>query len=77
MELDDLANAVPFIKDHMAGFLPEEVEQASIQVKYDTYIQKERELVARMGEMEDHVIPESFDYSKLASLGNEAREKLI
>ena len=77
VELDDLANAVPFIKDHMAGFLPEEVEQASIQVKYDTYIQKERELVARMGEMEDHVIPESFDYSKLASLGNEAREKLI
>ena len=77
VELQDLVAFVPFIKEQLSGYTREEIEQASIQIKYNTYIQKEKELVARMSEMEDHIIPDSFDYSKLASLGNEAREKLM
>ena len=76
IELKDLISEVPFINELLQHFSKEEIEQASIQIKYDTYIEKEKELVNRMSEMENHVIPESFDYSKLASLGNEAREKL-
>lgn len=76
VELEDLIENVPFLKKQLNDFSKEEIEQASIQTKYDTYIEKERELVSRMSEMENQIIPENFDYAKLGSLGNEAREKL-
>src|SRR6218665_2800896 len=47
-----------------------------IKLKYDVYINKEKELVARMSQLKDLEIPESFDYKKIQALGNEAREKL-
>jgi tRNA uridine 5-carboxymethylaminomethyl modification enzyme len=53
------------------------IEQLEIQVKYDVYIQKEKELVTRMGTLEDQVIPDTFDYTKLNSLSNEARQKFM
>ena len=51
------------------------LEQAEIQLKYDVYIQKERELVDRMSQMENLVIPENFNYDKLQALSAEARQK--
>ena len=44
--------------------------------KQEVYIEKEKELVDRMGQLENVKIPESFDYKKINSLGNEAKEKL-
>lgn len=76
VELDQLSDALPKLKEALSLFSKEEIEQASIQVKYDVYIEKERELVERMSQLEELEIPESFDYKKLISLGNEAREKL-
>lgn len=76
VELDQLSEALPKLKEALSLFSKEEIEQASIQVKYDVYIEKERELVERMSQLEELEIPESFDYKKLISLGNEAREKL-
>ena len=52
------------------------MEQAEILTKYDTYITKERELVLRMQQVEDLAIPLDFNYAKVHSLSNEAREKL-
>ena len=52
------------------------IEQAEIQIKYQVYIDKERDLVARMRQLEDLEIPELFDYQRIISLGAEAREKL-
>ncbi|MEO5647894.1 MAG: tRNA uridine-5-carboxymethylaminomethyl(34) synthesis enzyme MnmG, partial [Chitinophagaceae bacterium] len=72
-----LINAVPALKEVLGNYDPEVLEQAEIQVKYQTYIDKEKELVARMGLMEDLVIPDSFDYGKINSLSNEARQKFI
>ena len=51
------------------------VLQAEIQIKYDTYLQKENELADRMSSMDDQVIPDSFNYEKIVSLSNEARQK--
>jgi tRNA uridine 5-carboxymethylaminomethyl modification enzyme len=62
--------------EQFGGFSKETIEQASIQVKYEVYIEKERELASRMSQLEDLAIPESFDYKRILSLGNEAREKL-
>src|SRR5690606_37972626 len=52
------------------------LEQAEIQVKYDTYIQKEQEIVKKMLNLEDHLIPQSFNYEKIQALSIEARQKL-
>ena len=76
VELDELANSIPKLKDALSRFTTDSLEQASIQIKYDTYIEKEKELVKRMSQLEELEIPETFDYKKIASLGNEAREKL-
>ncbi|TXI32867.1 MAG: tRNA uridine-5-carboxymethylaminomethyl(34) synthesis enzyme MnmG [Niabella sp.] len=76
LDLESLSGALPGLKKHLEPFNKEEIEEASIQIKYDVYIEKEKEIVARMNEMEHLSIPDSFDYSKLASLGNEAKEKL-
>ena len=54
----------------------EVLEQAEIQIKYDTYIEKEKELVLKMSQLEDLMIPESFNYGKIPALGNEAIQKL-
>ena len=77
IELHDLMNALPNLQKELIHFSNEIIEQASIQIKYDVYIEKEKDLVERMGQLEDLRIPESFDYKKIAALGNEAREKLI
>ena len=67
---------LPKLSAQIAGFDKESISQAGIQIKYEVYIEKEKELVQRMSQLEELEIPESFDYKKIASLGNEAREKL-
>ncbi len=52
------------------------LEQAEIQAKYETYIEKEKELVKKMASLEDAIIPANFDYAKLTALSAEARQKL-
>jgi tRNA uridine 5-carboxymethylaminomethyl modification enzyme len=76
IELKDLVSNVLRIREKLETYPVESKEQASIQIKYSTYIQKEKDLVEKMSQMEELQIPDSFDYRKLVSLGNEAREKL-
>jgi len=73
--LKEMINYVPKVKEALAGFNNETLEQAEIQIKYDTYIEKEKELVSKMGQLEDLIIPDNFNYEKLVSLSNEARQK--
>jgi len=76
IELKDLMDSLPVLKKELNDFSTDTLEQASIQIKYDVYIEKEKELVERMSQLESLIIPETFDYKKISSLGNEAREKL-
>ncbi len=73
--LSEMINYSPKLKTMLGAFGSEVLEQAEIQVKYDTYIGKERELVSKMSQLEDLVIPDNFNYEKLVSLSNEARQK--
>ena len=66
---------IPTVSDAMKGYDSETLEQAEIQIKYETYIEKEKELVSKMSQLEDLVIPDNFNYDKLVSLSNEARQK--
>jgi len=53
----------------------ETVEQAEIQVKYNGYIEKERNNADKLKRLEDVKIPENYDFDKIKSLSYEAREK--
>lgn len=71
----DMIDQLPKLKAATEGYSREVIEQVEIQIKYDSYIEKEKELVLKMSQLEDLVIPEQFDYNKLVSLSNEARQK--
>lgn len=68
--------AIPSIRELLDPFDPDSREQAEIQTKYQVYIDKEKDLVDRMRQMEDLSIPEQFNYGKIGALSAEAREKL-
>ncbi len=53
------------------------LQQTEIQVKYDAYINKEKELVDKLNTLDQLTIPDSFDYTKIVSLSNEARQKFL
>lgn len=72
----ELSTAIPRLSDAIKHFSKDAIEQAEIQVKYDVYIEKERELVSRMNQMEDLEIPSQFEYAKVHAISAEAREKL-
>ncbi|HPI00185.1 MAG TPA: tRNA uridine-5-carboxymethylaminomethyl(34) synthesis enzyme MnmG, partial [Chitinophagaceae bacterium] len=73
--LIDMIQSIPRLTPILNTNSIEAIEQAEIQTKYHTYIEKERELVARMSQLEDLLIPTNFDYGKLNALSAEARQK--
>ena len=75
IDLNSMSNAIPRLKEALDGYNTEILEQVEIQVKYDVYIEKEKELVARMAQLEDLLIPENFNYDRISSLSNEALQK--
>lgn len=52
------------------------IEQVEIRVKYEGYIEKEQAMADKMSKFEGLPIPDDLDYSKLASLSSEAKQKL-
>jgi len=75
--LHELVAASSTLQQLTATDNSEILEQTEIQVKYDVYIEKERELVQRMSQLEDLEIPETFDYTRLSSLSAEALQKFL
>lgn len=75
IQLNKLIAASPTLQQLTGTPAAEVMEQAEIQVKYDVYIEKEKELVQRMSQLEDLEIPNSFDYNKISSLSTEALQK--
>ena len=74
--LKDLIKAVPELNRQLADIDPLVLEQAEIRIKYEVYLEKEKELAKKMASLEDLKIPEYFNYSKLTALSTEARQKL-
>ncbi|HRP55881.1 tRNA uridine-5-carboxymethylaminomethyl(34) synthesis enzyme MnmG [Agriterribacter sp.] len=77
ISLPDLRTAVPGLSQALQNTTREAIEQAEIQIKYNIYIEKEKELVSKMGKLEDLMIPENFNYSTISALSTEARQKFI
>jgi tRNA uridine 5-carboxymethylaminomethyl modification enzyme len=76
VELKELITVIPKLGDMLSIYSIDELEQSSIQIKYEVYIEKEKELVKKMNQLENLEIPEEFDFKKILALGNEAKEKL-
>ena len=75
IQLHKLIAASPTLQQLTGTHTPQILEQVEIQVKYDVYIEKEKELVQRMSQLENLEIPNSFDYNKISSLSTEALQK--
>lgn len=68
---------VPFYMEHIAPAFGEDImEQVEIQVKYDSYLEKERAMAEKISALEDLKIPAQFDYERVKALSSESREKL-
>jgi tRNA uridine 5-carboxymethylaminomethyl modification enzyme len=68
--------------EELASFVKENdidseiIEQVEIHLKYSGYIEKEKNNADKLNRLENVLIPQSFNYSKVKSLSFEAREKL-
>ena len=67
---------VESVKEKTQNISQEGIEQAEIQIKYNGYIEREKETVMKMNKLEGIRIPKAFDYSKLNAISSESREKL-
>ena len=78
LSLKDLIETLPTLGIYKTGnrFLNECLEEAEIQIKYDSYIQKENELAEKLARLENVKLPKDFDFHTIQSLSYESREKL-
>ena len=75
IKLNDLLK-ITSIKEKLSDINSEAMEQSEIQIKYNGYINRERETAKKMDKLEGIKIPNDFDYSKLGAISSESREKL-
>ena len=73
--LDGMLQAVPSLATALETYDTDSLEQAEIQVKYETYIRKEEDLVEKVSHLENLVIPDTFDFEKLTAISSEAKQK--
>lgn len=83
IRLSELLRRPEFTYDILAEIDPErpklnrfEAEQVEIQIKYEGYINRQLRQVAAFKKMEDKLLDETTDYSQIAGLRLEARQKL-
>jgi tRNA uridine 5-carboxymethylaminomethyl modification enzyme len=78
ISITDLSDSIEqlrnFIQSHKMD--KEILELAEIQIKYEGYINKEKELASKMEKIDEIPLKPDFDYHALKSLSYEAREKL-
>ncbi len=73
----DLLEANVIISDQLSTFSKEALEQAEIQIKYESYISKEKQMVNKIHQLEGYKIPSDFRYEQLKALSAEGRQKLL
>ena len=72
--IEKLKSITAFFEEN--GKNNEAIEETFIQIKYSGYIAREKDNAEKITRLENIKIPENFDYEKLASLSNEAKQKL-
>ncbi|MCC8424564.1 tRNA uridine-5-carboxymethylaminomethyl(34) synthesis enzyme MnmG [Mucilaginibacter sp. UR6-11] len=75
--INDLLTVDPVLANYLSAYDKETIEQAEIKIKYESYFEKEMDIVERMKKMEHKEINPDFNYQQMQSLSKEAREKLM
>lgn len=76
IEVKTLQKANPVFDEFLGSFSQDVIEQVEINIKYESYIDKEYLMAEKLTKLEDLVIHPNFDYSKLSAISIESREKL-
>jgi tRNA uridine 5-carboxymethylaminomethyl modification enzyme len=74
--MKELKKLQPEVDKHLTGYEDEVLEQIEITLKYESYIERELELVHKIEGLEEFKIRPDFDYDRVKALSSEAREKL-
>lgn len=77
VELKEMMNYSDELHNLLHSVSRETIEQVEIQLKYEAYIEKEKEIVAKSSLLEELVIPDNFDYEHVKSLSSEGKMKFI
>ena len=75
VEIQDFLDNRPELKDRLKEFDKEIIDLATIEIKYEDYIEKEEQIAQKMTTLENLIIP-NINYDQLMALSNEGREKL-
>ena len=76
LSLHDLKKIHPSLQDYLSVYPDDILDQVEIQVKYENYIDKEKQLAMKMEQLENKKIRSNFDYNSVTALSAEARQKL-
>jgi len=75
-DLEPLSERIAEVADRSEELRAEVIEQVEINVKYDGYLEKERDMAEKVTRLENVPLEFEMDYAKLTSLSMEARIKL-
>jgi tRNA uridine 5-carboxymethylaminomethyl modification enzyme len=79
VNLKELLTEIDAIEELKSGgfdLTDEIIESAEIRIKYEGYIQREKIVADKIKRLENVKIPDDVDYTELASISTEARQKL-
>jgi tRNA uridine 5-carboxymethylaminomethyl modification enzyme len=76
ISLEAMISHLPLVQQLVLGYDPETLLQAEIMMKYEGYLEKEKQMADKINRLENIKIGETFDYSNIQSMSFEAREKL-
>ena len=68
--LSENSDISPLLEDELA------MQQVEIDLKYEGYLKRQEEMIAKLEKYEDHLIPLTLNYLEIRSLSAESKEKL-
>ncbi|MCF0196373.1 MAG: tRNA uridine-5-carboxymethylaminomethyl(34) synthesis enzyme MnmG [Bacteroidaceae bacterium] len=79
LTLNNLSESIPALRkllESIRSHQEETIEAAEIQMKYEGYIKREKEMAEKTTRLEEIKIEGKFDYQTIKSISTEARQKL-
>jgi tRNA uridine 5-carboxymethylaminomethyl modification enzyme len=74
--MNELKKIDAAIRVKLNAYSEEVLQQVEINLKYESYIDREQKLAEKIEGLEDYKIKADFDYDRVKALSSEAREKL-
>ncbi len=69
-----LSELLPLITEK--SYLPSAINEVEYNIKYQGYVQRQQQQVAKFKQLESKKLPQDIDYGKIEALSAESREKL-